>query len=272
VPLLTALLSLAAAIAVDWLGGRAGLMPPGFRPEAPFGLWRRAVAVGLLAVVLWVGVFGSLAGRADLAADLGQRPPAAIFALHALIAVFLLAWWALGHLATGGAAPAQDDPLRLRCRRPAAEVGVGLAAGVAGWLGVLVALLAIGGLLTLLGERSLLPTEPPAVVPWIAALPVGLRLGVSVSAGVFEELFFRAFLQPRVGVALSSAGFVLAHVAYEQPMMLIGVSLLSLLFAALLAWRRSVWAAIVAHTLFDAVQLLVVVPLALEFLESGAPG
>ena len=148
---------------------------------------------------------------------------------------------------------------------------MGLAAGVAGWLGVLVALLAIGGLLTLLGEGSLLPTEPPAVVPWIAALPVGLRLGVSVSAGVFEELFFRAFLQPRVGVALSSAGFVLAHVAYEQPMMLIGVSLLSLLFAALLAWRRSVWAAIVAHTLFDAVQLLVVVPLALELLESS-PG
>ncbi len=267
--LLTGLLSLAAAIAVDWLGERAGLLPPGFRPEAPLGLWRRALGTALLAGVLWVGVLGPLAERADLAADLARRPPVTVFAFHALIAVFLLGWWALGHRGTGSAGEPSGDPLRLRCSRPAAEAGVGLAAGLAGWLGVLVVLLAIGGLLTLLGERSLLPTEPPAVVPWIATLPVGLRLAVSASAGLFEELFFRAFLQPRVGVALSSAGFVVAHAAYEQPMMLVGVSLLSLLFAGLLAWRGSVWAAVVAHAVFDAVQLLVVVPLALEALDAG---
>jgi membrane protease YdiL (CAAX protease family) len=151
------------------------------------------------------------------------------------------------------------------------EVGVGLAAGLAGWLGVLAAVLAIGGLLTLLGERWLLPTQPPAIVPWIVGLPVGLRLGLSLSAGLFEELFFRAFLQPRAGVTLSTACFVLAHAAYEQPLMLVAVSLLSLVFAGLLAWRRSVWAAVVAHALFDAVQLLMVVPLALEALEGTSP-
>ncbi|MGH9465417.1 MAG: lysostaphin resistance A-like protein [Thermoanaerobaculia bacterium] len=270
--LVTALLSLAAALAVDWLGSRHGLLPPGFRPEAPFGPWRRSVAAALLALLLWVGVFGPLVEPGEPAADLGQRPAAAVFALHGLIAAFLLLWWALGYLGLGRAPSEEADPLRLRCSRPAREVGVGLAAGAAGWLGVLVALLAIGGLATLLGERSLLPTEPPPVVPWIAGLPVGLRLAVSLSAGLFEELFFRAFLQPRLGVVLSSAAFVLAHAAYEQPMMLIGVSLLSLLFAGLLAWRGAVWAAVVAHTLFDAVQLLVVVPLALELLEAGAGG
>ncbi len=51
--------------------------------------------------------------------------------------------------------------------------------------------------------------------------------------------------------------------------MLIGVTLLSLLFALLVRWRQSVWAAVVAHAVFDAVQLLIVVPMALEFAPGG---
>ncbi len=48
--------------------------------------------------------------------------------------------------------------------------------------------------------------------------------------------------------------------------MLVGITLLSLLFALLVRWRQSIWAAVAAHTLFDAVQLLVVVPTALDYL------
>ncbi len=271
-PLLTVLLSLAVAIAVDWLSERAQLLPPGFRPEARLGLWRRAVAAAFLTVVLWAGVFGPLAERSELARGLSEGPPAAIFALHGLILAFLAMWWALGYLGVDRTRRAGADPLLLRCRRPAAELGIGAAAGVVGWLAVLAALLGLGGLLTLLGEGHLLPTELPAVIPWLAGLPVAMRLGVSLSAGLCEELFFRAFLQPRLGIALSSACFVLAHVAYEQPIMLVGVSFLSLLFAWLLAWRRSIWAAVVAHALFDTVQLLVIVPLALKFLDSSVAG
>jgi membrane protease YdiL (CAAX protease family) len=107
------------------------------------------------------------------------------------------------------------------------------------------------------------------MVPWIAGLPLLLRLAVSVSAGAVEEGFFRGFLQPRVGVFLSTLFFALAHLSYEQPLMLVGITLLSLLFAALVRWRQNVLAAAAAHFAFDAIQLLVVIPFALRLLEEG---
>jgi membrane protease YdiL (CAAX protease family) len=109
------------------------------------------------------------------------------------------------------------------------------------------------------------------VVPWIAGLPITVRLLVSLSAGVVEETFFRGFLQPRVGLVLSTALFVLAHASYEQPLMLVGITLLSLTYGLLVVCRQTIWPAIAAHTLFDAVQLLVVIPWALELLEEGGP-
>jgi membrane protease YdiL (CAAX protease family) len=86
---------------------------------------------------------------------------------------------------------------------------------------------------------------------------------------VVEEAFFRGFLQPRAGIALSTGLFVLAHAGYEQPLMLVGITLLSLLFAFLVRWRQNIWPAVVAHAVFDAVQLLIVVPTALEFVPAN---
>ena len=59
----------------------------------------------------------------------------------------------------------------------------------------------------------------------------------------------------------------LAHLVYGQPFMLVGVTLLSLLYADLMRRRGSVWAPIAAHAVFDLVQLLVVVPLVAKALE-----
>jgi membrane protease YdiL (CAAX protease family) len=97
-----------------------------------------------------------------------------------------------------------------------------------------------------------------------------LRVLLSLSAGAVEETFFRGFLQPRAGILLSTCFFALAHLSYEQPFMLFGVTLLSLLFALLVRWRQSILAAIAAHAAFDAVQLLIVVPWALKMLQGGA--
>ncbi len=37
-------------------------------------------------------------------------------------------------------------------------------------------------------------------------------------------------------------------------------------------WRQNVWAAVTAHAVFDAIQLLIVIPAALRFLESSDGG
>jgi len=152
------------------------------------------------------------------------------------------------------------------------EIGLGLGLGLAAWLAVLAAILAIAGLIYALGGKDVVPRQPPALIPLIAALPFGIRLAVSLSAGIVEETFFRGFLQPRVGIVLSTAIFALAHLAYGQPFMLVGVTLLSLIYGLLVRWRQSIWAAMAAHALFDGIQLLVVVPAVLKLTGMGSKG
>ncbi len=147
------------------------------------------------------------------------------------------------------------------------EIGLGLLLGIGAWVTVLLALMAVAGVLWAVGGESAVPKAPPALVPLIAGLPIWVRFLVSLSAGVVEESFFRGFLQPRVGILLSTACFTLAHLSYGQPFMLVGIALLSLIYGLLVKWRQNVWPAIAAHALFDGVQLLVIVPAALKMLQ-----
>jgi membrane protease YdiL (CAAX protease family) len=265
-----AVLAALAAVAVDRLMARRGLSPPGF----VFG-WRRLAAAFLLAVVVWVGVFSPLAGigRPSLEIDFSQVAEGQLFLLHAVLVAFLAAWYVLGFSGVGlprGTGGSPGAQFGLRAARPALELGLGLAAGVAVWVAVLLVLVGFAAVVWWVAGPDALPQKPPPMVPWIAGLPVGLRLAVSLSAGVVEEGFFRGFLQPRVGVFLSTLFFAMAHLSYEQPLMLLGVTLLSLFFAALVRWRQSILAAVVAHFVFDAIQLLVVIPFALRLLEGKA--
>ncbi len=129
---------------------------------------------------------------------------------------------------------------------------------------VLAAMVALGFVLRAFGGETGGLEEPAELIVWMASLPVVLRLAISIGAGVFEELFFRGFLQPRVGIGLSTLLFVLGHLSYGQPVMLFGIAILSLLYALLVRFSGNIWPAIVAHALFDAIQLLVVIPGALE--------
>jgi membrane protease YdiL (CAAX protease family) len=146
------------------------------------------------------------------------------------------------------------------------EVGLGVLLGIGAWVAVLLALMMVAGAVWALGGENAVPKSPPALIPLLAGLPFGVRLLVSLSAGVVEESFFRGFLQPRIGIVFSTGFFVVAHLSYGQPFMLIGIAILSLIYAFLVKWRQSLWAAMAAHALFDGVQLLVVVPAALRLM------
>ncbi|MCB1033231.1 MAG: CPBP family intramembrane metalloprotease [Acidobacteria bacterium] len=119
------------------------------------------------------------------------------------------------------------------------------------------------------GAGRWLPQEISPLITFMAGLPVLLRLGLSLSAGFVEEVFFRGFLQGRMGILASSALFVLAHLTYGQPLMLVGIALLSLVFAQLTRWRHNVLPAMAAHAVFDAVQLLFMLPT--QVPQAGSP-
>jgi membrane protease YdiL (CAAX protease family) len=279
--------AIAAAWALDRLCQRKGLLPPGFRRPG-----RRAAAFLLVTFVFWVGIFrplGELGLEVEL--DLSKVSAPQLFLLHVLMAAAVLGWFALGFAGLGrvaGAAPASGTapaagaapvaappPSPSFARQLAAQLGlvaanvprevlIGLLLGVLAWAAVLLVLAIAVAVWAMSGGRPL--PKPSAIVPWIAALPVAVRLAVSLSAGFVEESFFRGFLQPRVGIVLSSLFFVLAHVSYRQPFMLLGVLLLSMIYALLVRWRQTIWPAIAAHALFDGIQLLVIIPAALRLM------
>ncbi len=293
------LLALAAAALVDRLAARRGFDPPGFRHPG-----RRLVAGLGLALVFFLGIFyPAVTFDREMEVDLEAVSPIQLFFSQLLLVAWLALWWRLGNGPparvadvpastseddaapvlrssdrvggdtgngdeTGGRqAQAWADTLGLSARDVGVELSIGLAAGLVGWAGVLSAAFLFGLMVTGAGGEGLLSREPAEQIVWLASLPVGLRLGVAVAAGVVEELFFRGFLQPRVGVVASTVLFVGAHLAYGELFMLFGVSLLSLYYAWLVAWRRSIWAAMAAHFLFDAVQLLVIIPAVLKALD-----
>ena len=281
--LLPILPAVAAAALVAVGSARRGLSPPA---ES----WLRRGAMGsLLALVFFLGVFAPVAWAGRLPrVDPETLAPPQLFFLHAVLVVVLLAWFLLGY-GDAGESSSAETPLRALVRtcglRPIAlsgrassgqggilrEVGFGLLVGPFLWMAVLLAVGGLALLLKSLGYGDVLPEAAPELITFMASLPVLLRLALSLSAGVVEEIFFRGFLQRRIGIGMSTLFFVLAHLTYEAPLMLVGVTLLSLSFAGLTAVRGNVWPAVAAHTLFDAVQLLWVVPAAVSFQESGEP-
>lgn len=253
---------LAAAVAalVDLRARRVGLDPPGFASPA-----RRWGGLVLLSGCFWIAVFAALSGVAgEGEVDFAAIADWQLFALHALMLATLLGWYVLGYGGAAGEGTSFAEQIGLVARSPLREVGIGLVFGVGAWLAVLAGVAIFALALSALGGEELLPQQPPEMIPWIAGRPWALRLAVALSAGFFEEAFFRGFLQPRAGIALSTLLFVAAHLSYDQPFMLVGVTLLSLLYALLVKWRQSIWAAVAAHALFDGIQLLVVIPSVLE--------
>jgi membrane protease YdiL (CAAX protease family) len=263
-------LALVSATAVDQLMFARGLQPPGFRQP-----WRRLGGSLVVASVLYVGVFLSLGNVGLAPVPLPREVPLPqLFTLQALFFLGLLVWLLLGfagHVPPGASFPAVlARQLGLAAPRPLREVAIGLGLGVLAWPLLILCLIVVAAVVLALGGQQLLPRQPPPLIVWIAGLPVGLKLSIALSAGVVEELFFRGLLQPRVGIAVSTLLFVLAHLSYQQPFLLVGIAVLSLLFAALVWWRQNVWPAIAAHFLFDAVQLLILIPWALREWPQGA--
>lgn len=281
-------LGIAGAFTLDRLCAVRGFLPPGFRV-----LWRRVAAGAALAGLLALGVFGPLGSFGlDVEPDFSKITTPQLFLLHFLMMGTLGVWFLLGYAGVEGPARTDTDLARTETDdfvapapppRPSlsaqfaaqlgfrtsnvwGEIGLGIALGIAAWVAVLLALMGVAAVLWAVGGEDAVPQQPPAMVPFIAALPILVRVLISLSAGVVEETFFRGFLQPRIGIVLSTVFFALAHLSYGQPFMLIGITVLSLIYGLLVKWRQNIWPAVAAHVFFDSIQLLVIVPSVLRMI------
>ncbi len=228
---------------------------------------RRTVAVSLLAAVLLLTVAIPFAGGfAGAQPETENLTVLSLFAVHAILLFFLACYYAL----SGRRSPA--DFLKIRSARPVTDLSSGILVGAAGWLVTILAAVAVVGIWWLLRRSAPGGEEGPSVSPtilWIVSQPVWVKIAIVVSAMVVEELFFRSFLQTRVGPVAATLMFTAAHGAYGQPLVLIGILVISAVLSVTFLLYGNVLPCIVAHGVFDAIQMFVMIPLMTRAVAGG---
>ncbi len=222
------------------------------------------------AAYAWLGVFMFLLAflviassqRIPTARELARAPFLSMFILHFILIAFLLGWW----LFTMRPPIAQF----LNLRRPYGEpILAGFAVGVFGWIFTITTAVMIA---LVLRATGILPKDlqPSPMIAWMASFPAWKKAMIVFSAMTVEEAFFRGWLQKRVGLIVSTTLFAMAHVGLGQPLLLIGVALISLIIGFTFYRTKNLIPGIIAHGVFDAVQLFVIIPIA--FKASGIGG
>lgn len=220
---------------------------------------RHVFGVAIHIVFLWIVFAGTIlqTGRAlSQFLETGQHPAAGqqlgdvgiVISLVLSLILFGLAavtWlWLVDDL---GIREMIED-LRLRLDELPRGVVYGLLATVAGFI----ILAAVNLTLQQLGIE---PSNPQAdaianaLSPWSAVL-------VAALAGLGEEIYFRGFLLDRVGNLAQASLFAVVHATYLTAFQVLLPFALGLAFGWLVR-KTSLWTAIVSHTSFNAVMLLV---------------
>lgn len=220
----------------------------------------------LVAFALWVSILALVVFLPIVATVPEVRLPEhlalpELFLGHGLMTACLLAWWRLR-----GTVPLVDFlSLREEWARIPRRVAVGLGAGMLAWgIAVVGTALVAGVWMETAAPTPAPPVHVPEVLFWLVELPVLHKALVVLVAMTVEEAFFRAFLQPRIGAFAASACFALSHLNYGLPFLVIGVFLVSLFWSWLFHRTGHLLPCIVAHGVFDAIQLFVVLPWAIQ--------
>lgn len=225
------------------------------------GAGRRWLGLGLLFAILTVAVFFPVATVGEASAfDPTDADFRTLFAGHVVLLLFLVAWWLLS------GRPYWRDYLSVP-RQPLSRVLTnGVATGAVGWALTLLITAIVASTAGSISEQALAPHEPPPVMLWMAHLSYARKAVIVGVAMTVEESFFRAFLQPRLGLFVSTLLFALAHFNYGLPLMVVAVFTISIIFGTLFELRRNLLPCIIAHGVFDAIQIFVIIPLAVQQL------
>jgi len=197
------------------------------------------------------------------AKDLSRVPFYSLFTLHAILIIFLAGWWLLS------GRPPVAQFLNIQREEPGVAVLSGLAVGVGGWIITLTLAATIALLLQATGVMPKNP-QPSATISWLVSLPVWKKALIVLSAMTVEEAFFRGWLQKRVGLIASTALFAMAHLGLGQPLLLIGIAVISLIIGFTFYRTKDLIPGVIAHGVFDAVQIFVLIPIAFKAIGTGA--
>ena len=229
----------------------------------------RLIAWLLLWGIVYAGiVLPATMATQQLSLDIDDIRFSSLFASHATLLAFLILWWKLRR-------PIRLTRFLFLDSTRGSDFAAGALLGLRIWGVTLGAALVLGSLFQLVVDGMAEGVAPPIsapqipdIMPWLADLPIAKKLLLIASAMTVEEAFFRAFLQSRIGLLPSSLLFAMAHASYGLPTLMIGVFIVSIMIGRDFAKHQSLARAIIAHGVFDAIQLIVVVPFTLRQLQS----
>jgi membrane protease YdiL (CAAX protease family) len=243
-------------ITLVFLNERYGLLRAVDRFSAPSFKYAAYVWLALFLLLLGYAITASSLHPAT-AKDLENVSFYSLFSLHIILVLFLFGWWLL----TGR--PRLAEFLSVHRGNNGELVMAGFAIGVAGWVITIVMAVIIGLIISATGLMPKAP-EPPPMIAWMAALPIWKKVMIVLSAMTVEEAFFRGWLQKRIGLIASTILFALAHSGFGQPLLLIGVTMISLVIGFAFYRTKNLIPGIIAHGVFDAIQLFVIIPIAFK--------
>lgn len=141
------------------------------------------------------------------------------------------------------------EALGLHERGAARAIGIGFASALAVLVLIAIASLAIDGLQVEVpeNERALDIARSVTVLG-----AIGLAIGSSVS----EEIFFRGFLQPRIGLIGQAVFFAAAHLSYVNTLEIVVTFALAIVFGLIYRATGNLLAPIAGHFLFNLLMLL----------------
>ncbi len=224
--------------------------------------WIAYLWLGAFLFVLAILIVGSSL-HPPTSKDLARVPFYSLFTLHAILIVFLIGWWLLT------LRPPVDRFLNIPRQRLGEAVMTGFAVGVGGWIVTLMLALAVALVLSAAGVIPRNP-QPSPMIGWMAALPLWKKGTIVFSAMTIEEAFFRGWLQKRVGLIASTVLFSLAHSGLGQPLLLIGVFIISMIIGFTFYRTKNLIPGVIAHGIFDSVQLFVMIPAIFKMTGLGA--
>ena len=226
----------------------------------PGAKWLAYAWLALFLLGLGTLIIGS-ALRPPSERELSKVPFYSLFTLHAVLLIFLFGWWVLT------AFPPLLRFLNIRRDHPGTAVMTGFTVGFGGWLFTIMMAVIIGVVLQAFGVMPKNVQTP--MISWMAALPAWKRGLIVLSAATVEEAFFRGWLQKRVGLIASTLLFALAHSGFGQPILLLGVAVISLVIGFTFYRTKNLIPGMIAHGVFDAIQLFVTLPLVFKMGMAG---
>jgi membrane protease YdiL (CAAX protease family) len=125
-----------------------------------------------------------------------------------------------------------------------------------GFGAALLFLLGLMALSVLIAASGLTLPENERALAIAQSVTLAGALAIAVVSSVSEEIFFRGFLQPRIGLVAQAVVFALAHLSYANVLEVVVTFSLALVFGLMYRRTGSLWGPIGAHFLFNLVMLV----------------